>query len=162
MYREKEETIIGTIEVVGNDGKITHIEFVHEKEKKNSFKDEREGMSIEEGDVCIVKECLEELREYFKGQRKEFHVDLFMEGTEFQKKVWEELLKIPYGTKVTYGEIAKRIGNPKAFRAVGHACNKNPIPIIVPCHRIIGRNSKLVGYAGGLEIKQKLLKLEDL
>jgi methylated-DNA-[protein]-cysteine S-methyltransferase len=87
-------------------------------------------------------------------------VKLRPEGTDFQKKVWEVLKSIPYGTTVSYGEVAKAVGNPKACRAVGMANNKNPIMIMIPCHRVIGANGKLVGYGGGLEIKEWLLSLE--
>ncbi len=108
-------------------------------------------------DLNVVEK---EIIEYFEGKRKEFNLELFIEGTEFQKKVWNELLKIPYGERKSYGEIAKNIGNPKAARAIGMACNKNKIPIIIPCHRVVGSNQKLVGFAGGLEVKSILLNLE--
>ena len=87
---------------------------------------------------------------------------LSLKGTPFQMKVWEELRKIPYGETLSYGQIAENVGNPKAARAVGMANNKNPIMIIVPCHRVIGKNGKLVGYAGGVDIKEKLLKIEGV
>ncbi len=99
--------------------------------------------------------------EYFRGKRHDFDIPLCMAGTEFQCSVWNQLRKIPYGTTTTYGEIAKRIGNPKAVRAVGLANGQNPIPIIVPCHRVIGSNGKLTGFGGGLENKAKLLQLEQ-
>ncbi len=102
-----------------------------------------------------------ELLEYLQGKRKIFTLKISIEGTEFQKKVWRELLRIPYGQKKSYGEIAKAIENPRGARAVGMACNKNKIPIIIPCHRVVGSNQKLVGFAGGLEIKSILLNLED-
>jgi len=108
----------------------------------------------------VLHQAITQLDEYFQGQRKVFEVPLDLIGTDFQKKVWEELIHIPYGTVVTYRYIAERIGNPKASRAVGGANNKNPVPIIIPCHRVIGRNGSLVGYAAGLEIKERLLKLE--
>lgn len=85
-----------------------------------------------------------------------------MSGTDFQQKVWNELKKIPYGTTCTYGEIAVRIGNPKASRAVGNACNKNPIPILIPCHRVVGSKGDLVGFASGLDVKKHLLDLEKI
>ncbi len=110
----------------------------------------------------IIIQTINELREYFNGTRKEFKIPLDIKGTEFQKRVWKELLEVPYGTTATYGEIATRIGNPNASRAVGNANNKNPVPIIIPCHRIIGAGNKLVGYAGGLTMKKKLLELEKL
>lgn len=108
------------------------------------------------------KKVSKELDEYFEGKRKTFDIELAPEGTDFQKKVWSELLKIPYGETCTYKDIATAIGNPNASRAVGGANNKNPIPIIVPCHRVIGANKSLVGYAYGLEVKKYLLNLEVL
>ena len=96
----------------------------------------------------------------YSGQRKEFDIPLAPQGTDFQKKVWKALQNINYGTTASYKEIAQKINNPKAVRAVGMANNQNPIAIIIPCHRVIGSNGKLVGYAGGLELKQKLLELE--
>lgn len=101
-----------------------------------------------------------QLREYFAGQRQEFDCSYDMRGTEFQIRVWRELQKIPYGRTISYGELARRVGGVNFSRAVGGANNKNPIGIIVPCHRVIGSNGKLVGYAGGLEMKRKLLELE--
>ena len=105
--------------------------------------------------------CAEqELNEYFCRKRKAFSVALDMRGTSFQKQVWEALLGIPFGETRSYGQIADRLGNPKASRAVGAANGQNPIPIIVPCHRVIGANGKLTGFGGGLEIKDQLLALE--
>ncbi|MDY5730130.1 MAG: methylated-DNA--[protein]-cysteine S-methyltransferase [Eubacteriales bacterium] len=101
-----------------------------------------------------------QLSEYLQGKRKHFSVPIALQGTEFQQKVWTALQAIPYGETRSYKEIAQAIGKPLACRAVGHANNQNPISIIVPCHRVIGANGKLVGYAGGLEIKQALLQLE--
>lgn len=101
-----------------------------------------------------------ELSEYFTGKRKSFDISLHIEGTNFQKRVWEELLKIPYGTTKSYKEIAEAIGNPKASRAIGNANNKNKIAILIPCHRVVGSNGDLVGYAGGLGIKEILLNKE--
>lgn len=104
----------------------------------------------------------EQLSEYFQGTRTQFSIKLQPKGTDFQKKVWQQLSKIPYGETTHYGEIAKRIGNPKGSRAVGLANGKNPIPIIVPCHRVIGKDGSLTGFGGGLEIKKQLLALEKL
>lgn len=104
----------------------------------------------------------EQLSEYFSGSRREFTVPLAPKGTDFQRKVWNALSVIPYGTTKTYKDIAIECDSPKAFRAVGLANNKNPIPIIIPCHRVIGTNGSLVGYAGGVDIKTQLLKLEGL
>ena len=105
-------------------------------------------------------ECKKQLEEYFAGKRKTFDLPLVPKGTEFQQKVWKALQEIPYGETRTYGEIAVAIGNPKAARAVGMANNKNPIGILIPCHRVVGANGKLVGYAGGMEKKEFLLELE--
>lgn len=101
-----------------------------------------------------------ELEEYFAGERREFTVPLDLRGTDFQKKCWRALLKIPYGKTKSYAEIARAVGCPKGFRAVGMANHDNPVPIIVPCHRVLASDGTLGGYGGGLEVKQKLLELE--
>ena len=103
-----------------------------------------------------------ELEEYFQGKRQEFDLPLAPNGTPFQQKVWSELAKVPYGTVVTYGELAARVGSPKACRAVGQANHNNPLPIFLPCHRVVGAKGALTGYAGGLELKQWLLRLEGV
>lgn len=104
--------------------------------------------------------AFEELEEYFLGRRREFDLPLSPDGTEFQKKVWAALREIPYGETRSYSEIAGQVGNPKAVRAVGMANHRNPIAIMIPCHRVIGKNGSLTGYAGGLDLKERLLKLE--
>ena len=109
----------------------------------------------------LLKECSKQLTAYYAGSLKRFDLPLRLHGTEFQKKVWHALQKIPYGETRSYGEIAAAIGNPKACRAVGLANNRNPVAIIVPCHRVIGANGALVGYAGGVWIKKYLLELEE-
>lgn len=101
-----------------------------------------------------------QLKEYFAGTRKEFEVPLEIEGTDFQKRVWNELRKIPYGKTISYKTLSEKLGDVKAIRAVGTANGKNPIAIIIPCHRVIGADGSLVGYAGGKAIKEKLLHLE--
>ncbi len=108
----------------------------------------------------FIKKIKSQLLAYCQGKLRDFDLDLLVEGTEFQKKVWEEMQKIPYGKTMTYGELAEKVGNPKGARAVGMACNKNKIPIIIPCHRVVGKNGKLTGFAGGLDIKELLLKIE--
>ncbi len=120
------------------------------------------NVSYNKKETPLIKQAEKELREYFEGTRKVFTLPLSLKGTPFQMKVWEELRKIPYGETLSYGQIAENVGNPKAARAVGMANNKNPIMIIVPCHRVIGKNGKLVGYAGGVDIKEKLLKIEGV
>jgi len=108
----------------------------------------------------LIKKAALQFGEYFKGKRKSFNLPLTMSGTDFQMKVWNALKKIPYGKTISYGELAAMIGNPKACRAVGMANNRNPIAIIVPCHRVIGSDGSLTGYGGGLKLKSLLLELE--
>ena len=107
-----------------------------------------------------LRETVRQIEAYFSGQLETFDIALAPKGTPFQQKVWTELRSIPYGETISYGELARRIGNPNASRAVGLANGSNPIPIIIPCHRVIGSNGKLTGYGGGLPIKEKLLALE--
>lgn len=114
------------------------------------------------GDSDLLRRAKRELMEYFEGSRTEFDLPLCPEGTVFQKKVWDALRRIPYGETRSYGEIACAVGNPKASRAVGGANNKNPIMILIPCHRVIGKDGSLVGFGGGLDVKEKLLKLESM
>ncbi len=102
-----------------------------------------------------------QLKEYFSGERKCFDLPLEIEGTDFQKKVWGELVKIPFGTTISYKELAVRLGDEKVIRAAASANGANPLPIVIPCHRVIGSDGSLVGYAGGLKIKEKLLVLEE-
>jgi len=114
----------------------------------------------EEFESPLIIKAATQLEEYFDGKRKVFDLPLSFHGTEFKVKVWEALLTIPYGKTCSYGDIAAKINNPKASRAVGKANNVNQIAIIVPCHRVIGHDGSLVGYGGGLDLKQKLLELE--
>jgi len=107
-----------------------------------------------------IRPYVEELERYFRGELKEFTLPLDLRGTEFQKKCWQELLRIPYGKTRTYAQIARAVGSPNACRAVGGANHHNPVAIIVPCHRVVASGGKLGGYGGGLDIKQKLLELE--
>ena len=109
----------------------------------------------------LSKSIEKQLKEYFSGDRKIFDIKLNPQGTEFQKKIWTELLKIPYGQIKSYSQIAQNVGNKNAQRAIGSACNKNPIMIIIPCHRVISKNGELGGFAYGNTIKQNLLKLEN-
>ena len=109
----------------------------------------------------VLVEASRQLAEHFAGERRSFDLPLAPPGTAFQQRVWEELRRIPYGTTTTYGELALRLGDRKAVRAVGLANGRNPIAVVVPCHRVIGSDGKLRGYAGGIERKQRLLALED-
>lgn len=116
---------------------------------------------IQEQHSCeVLESCKAQLDDYFSGKSLTFDIPLAAEGTEFQQKVWAELLKIPYGETITYMELAVRLGDPKCIRAAGTANGKNPIAIVIPCHRVIGAGNKLTGYAGGIWRKKMLLELE--
>ena len=144
------DTKIGRIEIEENGEAITKIDYV-----QKDIEETANGKQTE-----LIKEAVKQLNEYFEGKRSIFDLPLAPEGTEFQNKVWNALREIPFGETKSYGEIARIIGNEKASRAVGMANNKNPIMIVIPCHRVIGANGKLVGYAAGLEVKEMLLNLE--
>ena len=109
----------------------------------------------------VLVEAERQVTEYFSGDRDVFDVSLLLEGTAFQKRVWDALLEIPYGETVTYGELAASLGGAGKARAVGAACGRNPVPVIVPCHRVIGRSGSLTGFGGGLDVKAFLLRLEE-
>ena len=145
------DTVIGQLGIEEHDNKITAI-YIEKDQKLKS-----PPQIIE---TKIIKETVKQIKAYFKGELKNFSVEFSPGGTEFMRKVWLELTKIPYGQTATYGEIAKRVECPKGYRAVGLANNRNPIPIIIPCHRVIGANGALTGFRSGIHIKQKLLDLE--
>lgn len=144
------ETKIGNIGIKEIDGKISNLYF-----KKNEF-----NIDDEIREVPILKEASIQLNKYLNGDLKEFSLPLVVKGADFMMKVWNELENIPYGETLSYKELGKRIGNPKGARAIGLACNKNPIPIFIPCHRVVGSNGNLTGYRGGINLKVKLLNLE--
>lgn len=141
-------TIIGKVGIAEDGTGITDV-FLGEKRIQAEIKETK-----------LIKEAAIQLEEYFKGERQQFTVKLNPHGTLFQESVWKELLEIPYGETRSYKQVAVKLGNSGASRAVGMANNKNPIFIIIPCHRVIGSTGKLVGYGGGLDIKQRLLELE--
>ena len=147
FYKSK----FGIIKICTDNNKISFVK----KIEKNNFNNNTTGKSE------LISKTIIQLEEYFAGKRKIFDLPIKLIGTEFQIKVWNELKKIPYGETRSYKQIAESIGNPKAVRAVGLANNKNPITIIIPCHRVIGSNGKLVGYAGGINMKKQLLDLEN-
>ena len=149
---------IGSIGVAEADGHIVKVFFVQKDQKSDRTRQSLEG--FEKRETPLVKKCAKQLGEYFDGKRLEFDLPLFFEGTDFQRKIWALLLTIPYGKTRSYGDIAKQAGTPKGARAVGLANNRNPIAIICPCHRVIGSDGSLVGYAGGLAMKQQLLDME--
>ena len=137
---------IGNLKIEEEDNYIVEVSFTEEKETQVSSD--------------LLRRCVTEIEEYFRGNRKEFDLPLLLKGTDFQKRVWHALEKIPYGETRSYQDIACMIGKPKASRAVGMANHVNPIVILVPCHRVIGKNGKLTGYGGGLDKKKYLLELE--
>lgn len=116
---------------------------------------------FEEGTSAVIDNAILQLEEYFNGKRQEFDIPLLFVGTDFQKKVWNRLLSIPFGKTISYGEMARQIGKPKAVRAVANANGANSMSIFAPCHRVIGSDHTLTGYGGGLAVKEYLLKLEN-
>lgn len=150
MYFYCYETIIGSITLAEENNKIIALNL-------NSTISPQGGLQQE---TPLLQKAHKQLAEYLNGTRSSFELPLAPRGTPFQQQVWQALQAISYGTTATYKEIALAVGNPKGCRAVGMANNKNPIGIIIPCHRVIGSNGKLTGYAGGLDTKQKLLDLE--
>lgn len=156
-YYKDVPSAIGGLRLVASDDGLAAI--LWEKERTDA---KRIPLNIvgEDNNHPILIQTERQLGEYFSGQRKKFDVKMDFAGTDFQNKVWEALLSIPFGETRTYGEIARQIGNPKSVRAVGGASNKNPIAIIAPCHRVVGASGDLTGFAGGLKVKEQLLALE--
>ncbi|MGE0090128.1 MAG: methylated-DNA--[protein]-cysteine S-methyltransferase [Bacteroidales bacterium] len=147
MFEAYLKSPIGHFRIIANEAYITQILFSDEYFKVDLIPDH-------------LKTCVLQLDEYFKGMRKDFTVPVNPDGTEFQGRVWNQLSKIPFGKTLSYIELARQLGDEKAVRAVGTANGQNPIPIIIPCHRVIGNNGSLTGYAGGLLKKQWLLEHE--
>jgi len=147
---------VGLLKLVAHDTALVAVLWENEDPKRV-----RLAELVEDKKHPILLETQKQLNEYFSGQRQVFDLPLDFEGTEFQQKVWQALLTIPFGETRSYKQIAEQLGNVKAVRAVGAANGKNPISIIAPCHRVVGANGKLVGFAGGLENKEILLKLES-
>jgi methylated-DNA-[protein]-cysteine S-methyltransferase len=147
---------VGKLKLVAGDKGLVAILWENDNPRRV-----RVGELMEDNNHPILLETERQLDEYFRGKRKSFSLSLDMRGTQFQKGVWEALLAIPFGETRSYGQLAKQLGNPKATRAVGAANGRNPISIIVPCHRVIGSSGKLTGFAGGLDRKALLLDLED-
>ena len=151
IFTKAIHTPIGLLILREQDGAISAIGLARES-------DERPADSAE---TPVLEQAARELAEYFAGKRTEFTFPMRAQGTPFQTAVWDALLNIPYGETKTYGQIAAAVDNPKGSRAVGMACNRNPIMISVPCHRVVGAGGALTGYAGGLSVKEKLLELEQ-
>lgn len=144
-------TPIGTLQLYSNGTALTAIDWPDEQIVQSE--------AVEKDDA-VLRETKRQLTQYFDREREQFDIPLDAAGTDFQRAVWDSLRQIPYGEQRTYGDIAHSIGRPKAVRAVGAANGRNPIPIIVPCHRVIGSNGTLTGFAGGLALKRELLALE--
>lgn len=148
MQFERElRTPIGVVTLRQTDDRISELAFG--------------GRDGRQDETPLLLQAEKELEEYFAGRRIHFSVPLSMHGTAFQLRVWQALMQIPYGAVVSYGELARKLGKPQACRAVGMANHANPLPILVPCHRVVGADGKLTGYRGGLEIKRFLLNLEE-
>lgn len=145
------KTPIGLLEITATGDAVISVKVVKQEEKVNS----------DDPSMKMAQKTKEELEEYFAGKRKQFDLPLKAKGTDFQKQVWAQLEKIPYGETRTYGEVAQMMGKPKSARAIGMANHNNPILILVPCHRVIGADGSLTGYAAGIKAKKFLLDLEQ-
>jgi len=149
IFKTTVETPIGYLELTTNQYYLLSVEFIANFNQSSVYQPD------------VLKESVSQIDEYFKGLRKDFKLNVQPAGTDFQNKVWEQVKKVPFGKTVSYLEIARQTGSKNNTRAVGLANGKNPIPIIIPCHRVIGVNGKLTGYAGGLEKKRWLLQHEQ-
>lgn len=144
------QTSIGRLGITDNGAAVTNLYWNREDP----------GSDCEVRETALLKQTGQELREYLAGVRRSFDLPLAPEGTEFQQAVWKVLQNIPYGQTWSYKQVAEAVGRPRASRAVGGACNKNPLSILIPCHRVIGANGRMVGYGGGLDKKEYLLQME--
>ncbi|HUC54632.1 MAG TPA: methylated-DNA--[protein]-cysteine S-methyltransferase [Candidatus Cybelea sp.] len=154
VYYARFESPVGPLLLAGDAKALRRVSFESSKRAMPPLGDWKQNRAA-------FAEVIRQLQAYFRGELKEFDLPLAMEGTEFQLRVWNALREIPYGETISYAQLARRIGNPQAVRAVGLANGSNPIPIIVPCHRVIGSDGSLTGFGGGLSTKKKLLELEN-
>jgi len=145
MKVERIKTLVGGVEVLSEAGKLLGANWINELKQSDK-----------------LSKIGEQVEEYLRGERREFEMEVKLEGTEFQKSVWQELMKVAYGTTVSYKELAKRVGKPLVVRAVAGACGANKVPIVVPCHRVVSSSGGLGGYSGGIERKKWLLSLEGV
>ncbi|MFC0189942.1 methylated-DNA--[protein]-cysteine S-methyltransferase [Fictibacillus aquaticus] len=163
LYYEECESILGPLTIISTDKGICRLDFGTLNENLPSLQAWMAKFFIK-GELVHaplkLASAIDQLKSYFNGTLREFVMDFDLYGTPFQKKVWEQLAGIPYGTTCSYKEVASGIGAPKAVRAVGSANNQNPVPVFIPCHRVIGSNGALVGYGGGLDKKEILLSIE--
>jgi methylated-DNA-[protein]-cysteine S-methyltransferase len=148
---------LGPMLVTADDNGITHVDFVGAKYTKPV----QPGW-VEDPKAPALAACRKQLDEYFAGTRTDFDLPLAPQGSEFQQRVWQEIARVPFGETITYGELAKRAGTPGHARAAGAATGRNPVGVVIPCHRIVGSDGSLTGYAGGLERKRGLLELEGV
>ena len=153
MHYDYLDTPIGRLLIAGDEAGLRHIRFDDARRDRDIGADWRRG-------TTHLERAIEQLRAYFAGERQDFDLALAAEGTSFRRSVWSELVHIPYGETISYGELARRVGDPAAARAVGAANGANPLPIVVPCHRVIGADGRLTGFGGGLPNKRWLLALE--
>lgn len=162
MVSCKYSSPIGTIIIMEDNGALVKISYQRsvDFDKKETVSVAGHGIENKTLMSPVLRETIKQLEEYFHGTRREFQLPLKFNGTEFQQKVWKALLTIPYGETRSYSQIAEQIGQPKAARAVGMANNKNPLMIVVPCHRVIGKDKSMTGYACGIDVKEALLRLE--
>lgn len=151
-YFYKYSSPIGYLDIVEKDGYITNIN-ISNKVNNSTYILRK---------TPLISSTIRQLDEYFKGKRKVFDIPINPYGTQFQVAVWEDLLKIPYGEKKSYQDVAKDIGSPKSSRAIGGSVGKNPILIVIPCHRILGKDNSLTGFSAGIEVKKYLLNLEGI
>jgi methylated-DNA-[protein]-cysteine S-methyltransferase len=151
------ESPLGTVIAIANGDGIFSIDFVDAKYAKRI-----DPEWIEDPKSPPLRECMQQLAEYFAGKRRDFDLPLAPRGTSFQERVWNEIARVPYGKTISYGELAKRAGAPGQARAAGAATGRNPVGVVIPCHRIVGADGSLTGYAGGLDRKQRLLELEGV
>ena len=151
MNTHHHQSPVGILEIKAGDKAITEVNML-----------KKEPVKMQTSTNPVIVETCKQLDEYFAGKRQTFDLPLSTKGTPFQQTVWKQLQKIPYGRAISYSRLAQEINNPKACRAVGSANGKNPIPIIIPCHRVIASDGGLGGYTGGLDIKKQLLDLEKI
>jgi methylated-DNA-[protein]-cysteine S-methyltransferase len=154
FYTILEGTPVGRLMIAGDDSGLKHVAFSQSHFSAPAVQPEPDWELNDKS----LREPVKQLKAYFSGKLRKFDLPLAAEGTDFQKSVWNALCRVSYGTTASYGDIARAVGKPAAFRAVGLANGRNPIAIVVPCHRIIGSNGRLVGYGGGLDHKQALLE----
>ncbi len=152
-FRTSISSPIGNIEIIANELAVKRINFL-----KNKRKPARNDLKKSE----VLSSAVKQLKEYFNGKREFFDLPLFFKGTPMQQKVWRQILDIPIGKTSSYKDISKKIKKPNAYRAVGNAVGRNPLPIVIPCHRVIHSNGDIAGFTGGNDIKMKLLKLEGV